>query len=171
LAILPATRLYLSAKPTLAVAWVTTGKNFSLSGCRVFLGKKLHHRVVAAAQDVFGIGHRHALDSTHQQVFAHGNRRLGGTVHAGHQLVNRLALAGHFEQLGHVFQETRQLNAHLRIAEKAVSLSKHADRCERAFFQPDLQPLAGIFVGEVGQRQRARLLVINQHQQCHSAEK
>jgi hypothetical protein len=153
----------------LAVAWVTTGKKFSPSGWRVFSAKKPRHRVVAPAENVLRVGHRHVLDGTHQQVFAHGNRRLGRAVHAGHQLVDPLALTGHLEQLGRVFQEARQRNTHFRIAQKTVGFTEQADSRERAFLQRHFQPLAGVFVGEVGQGQGAHLLVRGQHQQGRCA--
>jgi hypothetical protein len=101
------------------------GKKRSASGARL-AGKELGDRGVTAAQNAFGIRHRHALHGLQQHRLAFGHRRFGGAVERGLQLLHPLAHAKALEQLGGIGQLARQRNAHLGIGQKAVGLAQQA---------------------------------------------
>ena len=97
-----------------------------------FFGKELRDRRVAARQDVFGVGHRHAAHGADQQVLAHGHGGFGGAVDRGFQLFDALALAKSLHQLGRVVEVTRQRDAHLGVVQKPARLAQQAHSRQRA---------------------------------------
>jgi hypothetical protein len=112
----------------LAVVRVTTGKNLTVSGARVF-------------SDLFGVAHIHGPRSTDQQIFGHRHGGFGRTVHGGHQLIYAATLPQCLQQFGCILQITRQRNANFFISKESICFPQHVHGCQSAFLQSHFETL------------------------------
>lgn len=83
---------------------------------------------------------------------ASGHRRLGGTVHRQHHLVQILPLAGHLQPRPRLLQPPRQPDPGLAVIQKAVLDTKPGDR-RRALFQRRLGAGPGFPIAQAAERQ------------------
>ena len=131
-AALPATRLYFSASPTFSVARVTTGRNRSASGARVFSAKKSVTEVSPPARIFLASFTVMDFTALVSSSCASGTAASAARFIADFQLIHLLAPAHGAQEPARIRQETRQGNSNFRVVQESTRLAEQADGRQRA---------------------------------------
>lgn len=129
------------------------GANLLAAGAVQVLGG----RILAAAQNGFGVGHAHLFHCIYQQRLRLRNGRFCRLVHAGFQLVDLSAHAQHFHLFRHLTKLPWQLDAHLVIFAETAGNAQLLDCNLRALGQGILEAAGSVRLRKVAQRQRENI--------------
>lgn len=138
-----------------------------------FLGKKISSRGLATHEDIFCIVDVHGPHGADQQVTSHGHSGFSSAVDRSHQLVNALALAQVFKQLGGIFKIAGQRNANFRVAKESIGLAQQGDSSDGTFFEGDFQAagsVCAVDARQIAECQGMGLLVCGQYQYTQRAD-
>ena len=108
-----------------------------------------------------------------QQALAYGHGGFSGAVDRVHQLVNALALAKVFKQLGGIFEIAGQRNANFRVAKESICLAQQSDSSDGTFFKSGFQAAGSVCVADarqIAECQGMGLLVCGQYQRTQCAD-
>ena len=132
--------------------WQELEANLLAAGFAQVLGR----RILAAAENAFGIVNAHLLHGIDQQRLGLRYRSFSRFVHAGFQFVDLGAHAELLHFLGNLAQVARQLDLHVRVVAETARSAQLFDGDLCALGQCVLEPTGGVFLRKITQRQGQR---------------